>query len=293
MRAPIRLLLGVAAITTITAANPAMARTQVLKTTAGSVVHWNRAEITVGIDGSAGSHTMDRLDVVLAIQRAIRAWNQIPADQPRLRFTSEGARDVTVRFCLGVWQGDRIDLGRTQYAPSPVDGSVSTVIVELNECDHKLTPPGDEAGSPFDVQAVLTHEIGHVLGLGHSDARASIMYPSGGGTLARAPGPQDVAALASIYLGRESTAAPAGSHARHPAPSALTAGPMPPPGPPAPLDVESEESPVAGAVPVLNLKANHGRDVVIYTAEPTLLPPLATSQATPERKRRGPTPAKH
>ena len=273
------------------AANPAQARTQVLKTQAGSVVHWTRAELTIGIDSSAASQRLDRLDVVLAVQRAARAWNRIPAEQPQLRFTSATARDVTIRFCRGTWQGDTIDLGRTQFGASPVDGSVSTAVVELNECEHQFAPPGEAANSPFDLQSVMTHELGHVLGLGHGDERTSIMFPSGNGVLARGPSADDITALAVIYVGREPLVGKAGvARATPPAPAAGSAqashagriarsGAVPPGAP-------------ADSVPVLNLKSDHGRDVTIYTAEPTLLPALAQSRPGKEGKRAPSAPAK-
>ncbi len=203
----------------------ALARTELLKTQAGSPVHWARAEIVVGIDDGAGSRIVERLDVVHAIARAARAWNRIPAGQPQFRFTTEPERDVTIAFCRGAWQGDAIDLGETKFEASPRDGSVTTAQIELNECDHRFTAPGGRDEGPFALGSVLTHEFGHVLGLGHSDSTTAVMFPNGKGVSARLPDADDETALAVLYVGRQLQ--PTGSSPATPATTPMPADAVP------------------------------------------------------------------
>jgi len=280
-------VLGVIAVC---AAGDAAARTQVLKTQAGSPVHWTRAEIAVGIDRSAGSRQLERLDVVLAVERAARAWNRIPASQPRIRFTTDAERDVTIKFCRGHWQGDVIDLGRTQFTASPVDGSVTSATVELNECDHHFTPPGETVNPPYDLQSVMTHELGHVLGLGHSDNSAAIMFPNGQGAVTRIPHRDDESALALIYLDREPLSGSAPQAASPPDSALSSTGGT---GSAAPLNTAPETVQPALAAPadsvsVMNVKAGGGRAVMIFTGEPTLLPAIADSPTGKDKGRSTP-----
>jgi len=281
------------------AATPsAWARTEVLKTRDGSVVHWTRAELTVGIDAAAGSRSVAPLDVAHAIQLAARAWNRIPASQPHLRYTAEPGRDVTVSFCRGRWQGEAIDLGRTQFSASLRDGTVTSAVIELNECDHHFTPPGEKASDPFDLQSVVTHELGHVLGLGHSDLATAIMFPSGNGVAVRMPSADDETALALIYLGREPLAAtaPPPAQSLQPAqwrrgtvgapgtPSAGQPGPAAAAQPASQADRPRVPTAPADSVSALDVKTNGKHAMIVYTGEPTLLPPWAESQPAKAKK---------
>jgi len=57
------------------------------------------------------------------------------------------------------------------------------------------------SGGQFDIQGVVTHELGHALGLGHSTVNGATMYPSvqGGSTAARSLEPDDQAGVQALY----------------------------------------------------------------------------------------------
>jgi predicted Zn-dependent protease len=272
------------------------AKTELLKTQPGSLVHWSRAVITVAIDPRAGSRSVAPDDVTRALERASDAWNAVRAEQPRLRPVAD-APDVTIRFCQGHWQGDTIDLGKSRFTASLHDGTVTAATVELNECDHRFAAPNPGGRAGYDLQAVLTHELGHVLGLGHSDNRAAIMYPSGGGASVRTPHLEDQTTLALIYFGRapiHGTAGVASAPGSGPGETAVDAALRGGALRDALADrpATSTNQLPAGSVSLLSLKTGAGRNVMVYTCEPTLLPPMETAPGVRDRPPRADHPAK-
>lgn len=261
------------------------AKTELLKTDPGSVVHWSRAIITVGVDPGARSATVSARAVALALDHATQAWNAVPAAQPWFEPITEGRPDVIIRFCSGRWDGETIDLGRTRFSASLRDGTVTSATVEMNECDHRFAAPDQNEKAAFDLQSVLTHELGHVLGLGHSDNRTAIMYPTGGGATVRDPHLEDQSALALIYFGRgrvQATRAPSHPSQGEAAVRAAlrTGGPRTSSSTQEPADDKTGPTLPEGSVSLLTLKNAAGQDVLVYTCEPTLLPPMGAANGT-------------
>jgi hypothetical protein len=58
------------------------------------------------------------------------------------------------------------------------DGQIFEAFTEINSAEHQLTttepPPANSQA--FDLQAILTHEAGHFLGLAHATDTSAIMY---------------------------------------------------------------------------------------------------------------------
>jgi hypothetical protein len=58
------------------------------------------------------------------------------------------------------------------------DGAIEEAYTEVNSFQQQLTTeePPPEGSTAFDLQAILTHEAGHFLGLAHATDTSSIMY---------------------------------------------------------------------------------------------------------------------
>jgi predicted Zn-dependent protease len=282
----------------------ASGKTAVLKTEAGAIVHWAQPEITVNIEQNAASRTVRQQAVGRAIQRAAEIWNSVRLGQPRFRFVTGTHADVTIKLCRGEWRGDALDLGNTEFTASLPTGVVTSATVELNECDHSFAVPDERGHTRYDLQSVLTHELGHVLGLGHSDTRTTLMYPNGGSASARSPDTDDRTALTQIYFGRDSKDALSSVEdpsvrqaAQDSRPAEFVTAEETARGrpfsrstiltvPAAHSKIPNEGGPIpVDSVPVLNLKASGGRQVMVYTCEPTLLPPIATAPPSGSAKR--------
>jgi hypothetical protein len=83
-------------------------------------------------------------------------------------------------------------------------GEIYDADIELNTKDYPIVPvPSDGPAGAFDLQSVLTHEIGHFLGLAHSPLPDAVMFASGdgqGGTTKRALTAEDVRGICAIYV---------------------------------------------------------------------------------------------
>ncbi len=77
-------------------------------------------------------------------------------------------------------------------------------------CDSGFTwadGPGSISFSQYDIQALLVHEYGHVLGLGHSCTSGASMWPSlsNGSTGVRSINFDDIAGIKAVYGAKSST----------------------------------------------------------------------------------------
>jgi predicted Zn-dependent protease len=125
------------------------------------VVHVPRPDLE---DGVAAARLQE------AAARGLRAWNGQPfAILPDLR----GDRDA--HFAIEwkrILSGTQIGLARTQWSNR---GGLVPIAIEL--ATHSPHVFG-QVNEPRQVQLTAAHEMGHALGLPHSDSERDVMYPS-------------------------------------------------------------------------------------------------------------------
>ena len=266
----------------------ATAGTDVLRTRSGSAVHWDASDITIGFEASAPSRTVAPAGASEALHSAVEAWNEVPELPVRLRVVTAPDPTVRVRFCRGKWMGDRDDLGKALFTADIPTGVVTSAVVEINECDHAFLAPDEVQEGHFDLQAVITHELGHVLGLTHSDDPNALMFPRGGSGGLRTPKADDRGKIALIY-------GSATSGRRHDLPpSERVPATTWEHAPTEQVTRALEKMPPPEVMSAMRVAASDGTAIVVYTCEPTLLPPVSAIESHPDQKhasRR--TPARH
>jgi hypothetical protein len=89
-------------------------------------------------------------------------------------------------------------LGQTVVHQSP-DGSMHDADILLNGAEFRFSLQG--GGATVDVRSVLTHELGHALGLAHSPDPTATMFPTLAGRAWRSLEADDRAGVCALYPG--------------------------------------------------------------------------------------------
>lgn len=139
-----------------------------------------------------------------AVLGALDAWAQVPGVTIPLAYgglLAEPARyDVTIRFDPAYVIGEGEALARTERH-FDATGALQRTDIVINGRDVQWTS-GTRTGSAqvtADLQGVLAHQIGHVLGVGHSRHTEASMYFYGTTSAVRTLHDDDVAAVRFLW----------------------------------------------------------------------------------------------
>jgi hypothetical protein len=142
----------------------------------------------------------------VAVEGAMHAWEIGP-----VRLSLEGATGAEEPARDGINLISFADTSRIRDRVGNFQAWTSTwwvregSRVRIHEADIVFNPrvrfSTDGSTGARDLQDLMTHELGHALGLHHSPIMAATMYPDGGAgqTLARSLAPDDIAGLRTLY----------------------------------------------------------------------------------------------
>lgn len=149
--------------------------------TYGEPLHWQTDLISFRLN-PAGDHGLDPDAIEMAVSEAISQWQVIAPDW--LDLVYEGRTDtdlpdhddgVQTVFFTDEWD-DSLDpdLLALTYVWSYEDGTITHFDMAINTAFHEWSTDGEADSN--DLCNAITHEFGHVLGLGHSGVGEATMY---------------------------------------------------------------------------------------------------------------------
>ncbi len=141
-------------------------------TPSGTKVYWASPMVEFTALPSGG-HAKDEL-LASALAGAAEAWGGTSA----LAVVGVPSGGHPVRWSGAEWQHDPEELAIAFVRYEVSSGHIQSAEIVINEPLVEwrgLAVPPDHA-SGFDLQNTLTHELGHALGIGHSETREAIMY---------------------------------------------------------------------------------------------------------------------
>jgi len=187
--------------------------------TSGSELFWASNCVTVSVQRDAApKQNIDFATARGSVERAFAAWTSADCSgaPPSISIEVQGAVQCNeseynsdrgnaniVSFREDEWPypGGQDALGITFLNFDPKSGEIWDADIEINAVTEKLSvDPGEDE---VDLDSLLTHEAGHLLGLAHTQDRAATMFPgySRGSISLRTLGYDDVSGLCAIYPG--------------------------------------------------------------------------------------------
>ncbi len=169
-----------------------------------------------------GTQDLDPNDTRVVVQKAFKAWTDVPCgnkgqdgaasmtfqdrglvDCKKSEYNNSGSNVNVVLFQDDDWTYHGIDgtLAKTSVTYNDQTGEIYDADIEVNAANNTLTITDDPKKVEYDLQAILTHEAGHFIGIAHSPDGNAVMYASysPGSVSQRTLTPDDVQAVCAIY----------------------------------------------------------------------------------------------
>ncbi len=138
---------------------------------------WASTPISVRVYTTGNSTINDGDGGVTAVVGAIRAWNTVGSGT-----TSQQAVRGTAPATIMLNTNGRICTGSCLAATLTGYYSGSTIydadIYTNTKYKYTSSRETDGCSSEYDMDGIMVHEVGHVIGIGHSSVSGATMYPS-------------------------------------------------------------------------------------------------------------------
>ncbi len=184
----------------------------------GKPLYWPTSCVSYSFQKD-GTQTLVYEQTQLAVGKAFAAWNELDCgggekasisfvpteivECKKSQYNKEGKNLNVVLFQDDDWTSRGIDgtLAKTSVTSNQETGEIYDADIEVNAANQELTLTDDPEKARFDLQAIMTHEVGHFLGIAHSPIPSATMYKSydSGQISQRVLTQDDKDALCAIY----------------------------------------------------------------------------------------------
>jgi hypothetical protein len=184
--------------------------------TTGMPLFWKTACVGYSMQKN-GTQNLPFDEVRVAVTKSFFAWTELDCGAAgrssltfsalpdvackRSEYKSDGANVNVVLFRDDEWTYRGIDgtLAKTTVTFDAKTGEILDADIEINAAFNNLTVRDTTVS--YDLQSIMTHEIGHMIGFAHSPDPTATMFSSyDPGTIGiRTLSPDDVAAVCTVY----------------------------------------------------------------------------------------------
>lgn len=186
--------------------------------TEGAKLFWPTSCISYATN-KLGTADLDPAETRDVIRKTFQVWSDVdcpdgsvaamtfqerePVSCKKSEYNKTGPNVNVVLFQDSNWRYRGVDgtLAKTSVTYNDETGEILDADIEVNTANNTVTITDDPAKVEYDLQAILTHEVGHFIGVAHSPDPAAVMFASysPGSTTQRQLHPDDIAAVCAIY----------------------------------------------------------------------------------------------
>ncbi|MDB4944043.1 MAG: hypothetical protein JWP97_3577 [Labilithrix sp.] len=186
--------------------------------TDGAKLYWPTSCVGFSLN-QQGTEALDPDETFATLRKTFQAWTEVdcpgggrasitfeergPVSCHKSEYNKEGHNLNVVLFQDNDWKYRGIDatLAKTSVTYNDQTGEIYDADIEINTANNNMTISDPPKKVAYDLQAIITHEVGHFIGIAHSGDDSSVMAPtySPGSIAQRTLTPDDIEAVCAIY----------------------------------------------------------------------------------------------